>query len=123
MRTLLLPLVALLMSSTALTAQSRPDDVLDVVAPFEILGPEPSTSGSVFQRMGILGAGVAGAFIMALGTACVTIAAALASVALRESAFLGLSQGKGLTRALSLAEVVAGSAILLLATQMIRQGL
>ena len=73
-------------------------------------------------RMGIFGAGVAGAFIMALGTACVTVAAALASVALRESAFLRLGRGKGLTRALSLAEVVAGSAILLLAAQMLRQG-
>jgi ABC-type nickel/cobalt efflux system permease component RcnA len=73
--------------------------------------------------MGIFSAGVAGAFIMALGTACVTIAAALASVALRESAFLRLSQGKGLARALSSAEILAGSAVLLLAAQMIRQGL
>ena len=74
-------------------------------------------------RMGIFGAGVAGAFIMALGTACVTVAAALASVALRESAFLRLGKGKGLARALSMAEVLAGAAVLALAAQMIRQGL
>lgn len=74
-------------------------------------------------RMGIFGAGVAGAFIMALGTACVTVAAALASVALRESAFLRLGKGKGLARALSMAEVLAGAAVLALAAQMILQGL
>lgn len=74
-------------------------------------------------RMGIFGAGVAGAFIMALGTACVTVAAALASVALRESAFLRLGRSQGLARALSLAEVAAGTGILLLAVQMIRQGI
>lgn len=74
-------------------------------------------------RMGIFGAGVAGVFVMALGTACVTVAAALASVALRESALVRAGSGQGLARALSAAEVAAGAAVLLLAAQMIRQGL
>lgn len=63
--------------------------------------------------MDIFGAGVAGAFIMALGIASVTVAAALASVALRETALVRASPGRGLARALAGAEVVAGAAVLL----------
>ncbi|WP_246082688.1 nickel/cobalt transporter [Rubellimicrobium rubrum] len=74
-------------------------------------------------RMGIFGAGVAVAFIMALGMACVTIAAAPASVALRESAFLRLGRGTSIAHALSLAEIVAGGAVLAVAVQMSRQGI
>lgn len=74
-------------------------------------------------RTGIFGAGVAGAFIMALGTACVTVAAALASVAVRESALMRTGSGSGLARALAAAEVVASAAVLLVAAQMIRQSL
>ena len=52
-RTLPLPLVALLCPASSAFAQASADNVLDVVAPFEVLGPDPSTSGSVFQHMAI----------------------------------------------------------------------
>lgn len=37
----------------ALAAPVRAENVLDVVAPFEIQSPEPATSGHIFTRMGI----------------------------------------------------------------------
>lgn len=111
-------------SPEAASRVTTPGEALALVAAVAV---RPCT-GALFLliltwRMGIFGAGVAGAFIMALGTACVTVAAALASVALRESALVQAGSGRGLARALSAAEVIAGVAVLFLAAQMIQQSL
>lgn len=50
-RTFALTLAAMIAAATSLMAQN--DDRLDVAAQFEIQGPEPSTSGYIFTRMGI----------------------------------------------------------------------
>ena len=50
-RPLALALAAMIAAATPLAAQI--DDRLDVAAQFEIQGPEPSTSGYIFTRMGI----------------------------------------------------------------------
>lgn len=74
-------------------------------------------------RMEIWAAGVMGAFVMALGTAFVTIAVALASVSLRESALLAARSGPALARALGAAELLAGALVLAVAAELLRQGL
>lgn len=76
-------------------------------------------SGAIFLlilafAMGIGAAGVAGAFAMGLGTALVTLGAALASVWLREGALAALP-GAALARAVPLIEVMAGGLIVLVA--------
>ena len=105
-------------SPEAAARVATPGEALAVIA---AVAARPCT-GPLFLliltwRTGIFGAGVAGAFIMAAGTVSVTVAAALASVALCETALVRAGPGPGLARAL------AGMAVLLVAIQMVRQGL
>lgn len=72
-------------------------------------------SGALFVlvltwQLGIALAGVAGAFVMGLGTALVTVAAALMAVWAREGAFSGLGSG-GVARALPLVQLAVGAVI------------
>lgn len=70
-------------------------------------------------RLDLVWAGIAGALIMALGTATVTLAVALASVSLRESALLQAATGTATLRVLSALEVAAGALILAIAVQLV----
>lgn len=65
--------------------------------------------------LGIPWAGVAGAFVMGLGTASVTVLVALLAVSARQSVLSGWS-GAGAVRAMGLIEVTAGALIALVAT-------
>lgn len=72
-------------------------------------------SGALFVlvltwQLGIAVAGVAGAFVMGLGTALVTVAAALLAVWAREGAFVGLGLG-GVARAMPVIQLAVGVAI------------
>jgi nickel/cobalt transporter (NicO) family protein len=69
-------------------------------------------------RMGIDAAGIAGAFVMGLGTASVTVLVAVLSVTARESALAQIAQGPATARALSLIEIAAGALVVLVAAQL-----
>ncbi|MFD1193291.1 nickel/cobalt transporter [Seohaeicola saemankumensis] len=69
-------------------------------------------------RMGIDAAGIAGAFVMGLGTASVTVLVAVLSVTARESALAQIAGGPATARALSLIEIAAGALVILVATQL-----
>ncbi|WP_299615331.1 hypothetical protein [uncultured Tateyamaria sp.] len=68
--------------------------------------------------LGIPWAGVAGAIVMGLGTASVTVLVALLAVGARKSALSGWS-GAGAVRAMGLIEVTAGALIALVATTLV----
>lgn len=69
-------------------------------------------------RMGIDAAGIAGAFVMGLGTASVTVLVAVLSVTARESALAQVAGGPSMARALSLIEIAAGALVVLVAAQL-----
>lgn len=77
-------------------------------------------TGAVFLlilcfALGIPWAGIAGALVMGLGTASVTVLVAVAAVGARTSALSGLS-GEGAVRGMAMIEVLAGGVIALVAT-------
>ncbi|NCO85807.1 MAG: hypothetical protein GW886_04160 [Rhodobacterales bacterium] len=74
-------------------------------------------------RLGIDWAGIIGAFVMALGTASITLVVAVASVSLRESALAQAASGPQVARLAAVIEVLAGAMVLVLAGQMILRAL
>lgn len=84
-------------------------------------------SGALFVlvltwQLGIAAAGVAGAFVMGLGTALVTVAAALLAVWAREGAFTGLGSG-GVARAMPVLQLAVGAVIAIAAGGLLIQTL
>lgn len=73
-------------------------------------------------RIGLDWAGIAGAFVMGLGTAAVTMVVALASVSLRESALMRVAAGPATARTLALLEALAGVLVVAVAVQLYRAG-
>ena len=91
----------------------------DAAAIITSIAIRPCT-GAVFLlilcfALDIAWAGIAGALVMGLGTASVTVLVALLAVSTRQSALAGFS-GAGAVRAMALIEVVAGALIALVAT-------
>lgn len=94
----------------------------DAVAIIGSIAIRPCT-GAVFLLIlcfgfGIPWAGVAGALVMGLGTASVTVLVALLAVGARQSAFSGWS-GEGSVRAMGVIEIMAGALIALIATTLV----
>ena len=84
-------------------------------------------SGALFVlvltwQLGIALAGVAGAFVMGLGTALVTVGAALVAVWVREGALSGLGSG-AVARAMPVAQLVIGVVIAVAAGGLLVQSL
>ncbi|MGR3758927.1 nickel/cobalt transporter [Roseobacteraceae bacterium NS-SX3] len=103
-----------------LAEASRVQSWRDALAIIGAVAVRPCT-GAVFLliltwRMGILGAGIAGAFAMGLGTASVTVAVAVAAASLRAGA-LARFQGQGALRLAAGLEILAGGVIAALAVQ------
>ncbi|GGX50248.1 nickel/cobalt efflux system [Tateyamaria omphalii] len=94
----------------------------DAIAIIGSIAMRPCT-GAVFLLIlcfgfGIPWAGVAGAFVMGLGTASVTVLVALVAVTARQTAFSGWS-GAGSVRAMGVIEIMAGALIALVATTLV----
>lgn len=72
----------------------------------------------VTAQMGLFALGIAGTLAMALGTASVTVAVAVAAVTLRRGALAGLADSAALARAQPVLEVVVGGIVAVIATQL-----
>lgn len=72
----------------------------------------------VTAQMGIFATGIAGTMAMALGTASVTVAVALAAVTLRRGVMAGLTDSPMLARAQPMLELIVGVLVAVLATQL-----
>lgn len=70
-------------------------------------------------RMGLEGAGIAGAYAMGLGTALITVAVAALAVLGREGALLWAGRLTAVTRLMPVAEVLAGAVVVAIAAQML----
>jgi ABC-type nickel/cobalt efflux system permease component RcnA len=69
-------------------------------------------------QMEIFAIGIAGTFAMALGTASVTVAVALAAVTLRKGVLAGLAESASLARVQPMIEIVVGVLVALVAGQL-----
>lgn len=69
-------------------------------------------------QLGLVWAGIIGAFVMGLGTATITIMVALTAVGFRESA-LQVVSGPGVARMLAITEILAGAVVVILAGQLV----
>ncbi|UWR00145.1 hypothetical protein K3729_05050 [Rhodobacteraceae bacterium S2214] len=99
--------------------------VKDAVAVIAAIAIRPCT-GAVFlliltNALGVAWAGIAGAFVMGIGTAAFTGAVALASVGLRESTLAQVAGGTATARMLAIVEILAGAIIAILALQLLQR--
>lgn len=99
----------------------------DALAIIAAIAARPCT-GALFLlvltwRLGIDWVGIAGAFVMALGTASITVLVAVAAVSFRESALMQVATGPATARTLAMIEALAGALVLAVAVQLLGRGL